>query len=99
MIRFTSRDQVDALAVIGRRQGKSFGELLDRHGFLLTEQRLKDIQADMLGDIADMLETTTANRWLTTEYKHPNTEDVRIGVAARLRQMEQATRQVGWRKS
>lgn len=98
MIDDSGREVFWKLANAARSGGKDLAEVLDRAGVLLTDQRRKDIQADVLGDLAEMLETTNANQWTISEYRHPNNEDIRIGIATRLRQLEQATRKVGWRK-
>lgn len=98
MINTATPDEIRTLIQACRKMGKDFAEVADHHGILLTEQRLKDIQADVIGDLAAMLETTSAKDWTQVQYKHPSTEDVRTGIAVRLRQLEQATRKVGWRK-
>lgn len=99
MIRLISVEEFQEVLSRCRRQGYDVAEVANRGGFLLTEERFKEIQADVLDDVAKMLEESGVNAWLITEYKHPNTEDVRIGIADRLRKLAQATRQVGWRKS
>jgi hypothetical protein len=98
MINTATPEDIRVLISACRKMGKDFSEVADRHGILLTEERLREIQASLLGDLAGMLETTSAGRWTETEHKNPNTEDVRVGIAVRLRQLEQATRKVGWRK-
>jgi hypothetical protein len=97
MIDITTREKFQELISQARREGKDLAELADRSGILLTEQRLKDIQADVIGDLADMLETTSAYQW-ADEHKHLVPEDIRVGIAERFRKLEQAARRVGWRK-
>lgn len=48
-----------------RTQGKDIAEVLDRQGFLLTPERIKNIRADAVEQVIQILEETPVSTWTT----------------------------------
>jgi hypothetical protein len=81
-----ARDDFWRAAQVAREQGKDLAEVLDRAGVLLTPARLRRIQADVLFDVAEMLDSFPAS------YTWPPG-----GAVEWIRKLAQATNKVGWR--
>jgi hypothetical protein len=60
-----AREDFWAAADQARRRGKDLAEVLDREGYLLTETRLRQIQADALMMAAELFAETSPHQWTT----------------------------------
>lgn len=87
-----ARTQFWSLAERAKERGMDLAEVLDREGLLLTTRRRLDIQADALDQVAELLDTTTANQWTTIRATNLTPNDVQSGIADRLREMAQKRR-------
>ena len=66
-----------------RAHGRDLGEVLDRAGYLLTPQRIREIEARTIDEIADLLGSTSPHKWTTG-----NTQMHLIGdIAVKLRRL------------
>lgn len=73
------------------RQGHDPGEVLDRTGVLLTPQRLDQIKADALDDLAEMLEGSDLSEW-RGDMSIRSPQDAKHAITARIRLLARATR-------
>ena len=62
-IRTVTRESVNEYGTLSRVQGKDLGEVLDRAGVLLTPERLATIRANLLNQMAQVLEETPTYRY------------------------------------
>lgn len=62
-----NREQLRTEAREALRGGKDLAEILDRQGFLLTPERLLEIQARTLEEVAEVLATSTPRQWTKTD--------------------------------
>lgn len=58
-----TRDNFNDFAAETRFRGKDLAEVLDRAGVLLTPERKKAIEANVLDEVAELLATTSAHQW------------------------------------
>jgi len=61
--RCITREGIQAFLAESTASGRDLGEVLDRSGVLLTPERLRDIQAKMLDEVAEILATSTPSQF------------------------------------
>lgn len=83
------REQLRAEAREALRGGKDLAEVLDRQGFLLTPQRLMEIQARTLEEIAEVLATSTPRQWTRRDTQ----QDLMDAIVRNLREIANGRRQ------
>lgn len=83
-----NREQAAKLIEDAKARGLSQAEVLDRGGFLLTQERIKEIQARAISDVVELLESTTPHQY--TRKNTPN--DLQVALAAYLREMAKELR-------
>lgn len=83
-----ARENFWKLAEDARLRGRDLAEVLDREGLLLTPQRRRAIEASAFDEIAELLETTSANRWTTRTTQ----ADLMSAVARNLRSVAEERR-------
>ena len=87
-INIIARQGVAKLLGEAAARGLEPGEVLDRGGFLLTAERISEIQARVVDDIAELLETTSPHK-----FTRVNTQvDLQHAQAAYLREMAKELR-------
>lgn len=73
-------------------------EQLDKAGLLLTDKREKKFKADLLSEIAFMLESSDLHEWKDLGGAIRSPLDAKNAIAARLRKLSEAAGVVGWRR-
>lgn len=92
-----ARDDFWQLAQTAREQGKDLAEVLDRAGVLLTQARLRRIQADVLEDLAFMLAISSVHEWLPKSSGALSPQQVADLIRERIKALAEVTAQKGWR--
>lgn len=85
MIRTIEATELGPILKSLKIRGRDLGEGLDRYGCLLTPERIREIQAQVLEEIADLMSRTAAHQW---SRGYGNTQnDLMHGITDNLRQM------------
>lgn len=60
-----AREEFWKHAEVAKSRGRDLAEVLDREGYLLTPERIREIEAQTIEEIAELLGSTSPHKWTT----------------------------------